>query len=209
LNDCLACSGCVTTAESILIEQHSITDFLEKVKKYKCSIITISPQARSSLSLHFKMDDLQTHLALLLFFNKLGANYFFDQSFGIDIAQSEAQIEFVTKLKELEAGNKSSLPLLCSECPGWVCYAEKVVKSDAINHMSKVKSPQQILGNLLKEYAPAKLGLNREDIYHLSIQPCYDKKLEATRKEFESKITRFIYIIRGYGKRSRHCYYSW
>lgn len=133
------------------------------------------------------MNDLQVHLSLLLFFNKLGAHFFFDQSFGIDIAQVEAQKEFLQKLQEFESGNKMALPLLCSECPGWVCYAEKVVKSDAINHMSKVKSPQQILGNLIKEHLPGKLGINRDEIYHLSIQPCYDKKLEATRKEFESK----------------------
>lgn len=33
LNDCLACSGCVTSAETILIEQMSITEFLSKVPK--------------------------------------------------------------------------------------------------------------------------------------------------------------------------------
>jgi len=31
LNDCLACSGCVTTAESLLVEQMSIVEFLGKV----------------------------------------------------------------------------------------------------------------------------------------------------------------------------------
>lgn len=31
LNDCLACSGCVTTAESLLVEQMSVNELLNKV----------------------------------------------------------------------------------------------------------------------------------------------------------------------------------
>ena len=33
LNDCLACSGCVTTAETMLIEQQSYSQILEVLKK--------------------------------------------------------------------------------------------------------------------------------------------------------------------------------
>ena len=40
-----------------------------------------------------------------------------------------------------------------------------------------MKSPQQILGSLVKQD-------KSKNIYHLSIQPCYDKKLEASRKDF-------------------------
>ena len=36
----------------------------------------------------------------------------------------------------------SNLPLISSECPGWVCYAEKRVGDLALPHMSKSKSPQ-------------------------------------------------------------------
>lgn len=32
LDDCLACSGCVTSAEVVFIEQQSIKEFLEFVK---------------------------------------------------------------------------------------------------------------------------------------------------------------------------------
>lgn len=34
------------------------------------------------------------------------------------------------------------LPILASECPGWVCYAEKTIGEEAFPFMSKVKSPQ-------------------------------------------------------------------
>jgi iron only hydrogenase large subunit-like protein len=33
------------------------------------------------------------------------------------------------------------LPILSSECPGWVCYAEKTIGEEAFPFMSKIKSP--------------------------------------------------------------------
>lgn len=54
-------------------------------------------------------------------------------------------------------------PVLCSECPGWICYAEKVVGDTAIPFMSTVKSPQQLQGHLLKKVANRKLFVANED----------------------------------------------
>jgi iron only hydrogenase large subunit-like protein len=60
---------------------------------------------------------------------------------------------------------------------GWICYAEKTQGDYILPFISRVKSPQQILGSLVKK--------NRNEmIYHLSVQPCFDKKLEASRKDF-------------------------
>ena len=75
LNDCLACSGCVTTAETILIQEHNADDFFNKIKIFKHSIVSISPQARASLSLYYNTNDLIMHYALVLFFKELGIKY--------------------------------------------------------------------------------------------------------------------------------------
>ena len=72
---------------------------------------------------------------------------------------------------------EAKLPMLASACPGWICYAEKTQGEYIIPYISRVKSPQQILGSLIKKDK----NLN---IYHISVQPCYDKKLEASRKDF-------------------------
>lgn len=32
LSDCLACSGCITTAETLLIETHSVQEFMNKLQ---------------------------------------------------------------------------------------------------------------------------------------------------------------------------------
>ena len=71
------------------------------------------------------------------------------------------------------------LPLLSSECPGWVCYAEKTLGEEALPFMSKVKSPQQLCGRLLK------VAMQDTDVRFVTIMPCYDKKLEAVRPKLQ------------------------
>ena len=56
-----------------------------------------------------------------------------------------AFIEFCQRYKTSEKktkfyGKDSQMPLISSECPGWVCYAEKRCGQLALPHMSNVKS---------------------------------------------------------------------
>jgi iron only hydrogenase large subunit-like protein len=69
---------------------------------------------------------------------------------------------------------------------GWICYAEKT-HGYILPHISQVKSPQQVMGTLVKHLLPQHLGLELQpsQIYHVSIMPCYDKKLEASRIQFQ------------------------
>jgi len=75
-------------------------------------------------------------------------------------------------------------------CVGWICYAEKTHGDDVLPYISAVKSPQQVMGTILKRYACTSLGLLPEDIYHVTIMPCYDKKLEAAREDFIFEVER-------------------
>lgn len=51
LNDCLACSGCVTSAETVLLQHQSLKEF-----QAKCAdpdvivVVSVSPQSRASLA---------------------------------------------------------------------------------------------------------------------------------------------------------------
>lgn len=76
----------------------------------------------------------------------------------------------------------SKRPLLSSACPGWVCYAEKT-HAHILPHLSRLKSPQALTGTLLKTLLSKRLNVRPEQIWHLSIMPCFDKKLEASREE--------------------------
>ncbi|CAI5509062.1 unnamed protein product [Closterium sp. Naga37s-1] len=76
------------------------------------------------------------------------------------------------------------LPVLASACPGWVCYAEKAHGEYILPHMSRVKSAQQTMGALLKRFYASRLNTSPEQLYHVAVMPCYDKKLEAARDDF-------------------------
>ena len=73
-------------------------------------------------------------------------------------------------------------PIICSECPGWICYVEKVVKEPIIHLCSRIKTPQMIAGEILKKMF-AESGFPLDQICVASVNPCHDKKLESFRLE--------------------------
>jgi iron only hydrogenase large subunit-like protein len=46
------------------------------------------------------------------------------------------------------------------------------------------------MGSLVKDYFAGKHGLTPSQIYHVTVMPCYDKKLEASRQDFYSDLYR-------------------
>lgn len=80
-----------------------------------------------------------------------------------------------------------STPILSSSCPGWVCYAEKT-HPYVLPHLSKVKSPQALMGTILKTTLSRKLGIPPSRIWHVAVMPCFDKKLEASREELTDEV---------------------
>ena len=78
--------------------------------------------------------------------------------------------------------------MMTSSCPGWICYAEKTHGDFILPYISQVKSPQQIMGSLVKKYFNKTIGVNSNRIYHMALMPCFDKKLEASREDFFDEI---------------------
>ena len=74
--------------------------------------------------------------------------------------------------------------IITSECPGWICYAEKKVGNEAFKYMSKIKSPQQIFSILIRSVLKDKFG-NDDNYFISSIMPCFDKKIESVRNKDE------------------------
>lgn len=71
---------------------------------------------------------------------------------------------------------------------GWVCYAEKTHGNFILPYISVTKSPQQIMGSLVKYHYGQLKNLSPENIYHITVMPCYDKKLEASRQDFYNQL---------------------
>lgn len=85
------------------------------------------------------------------------------------------------------AAEQPSKPILTSSCPGWICYAEKT-HPHILPHLSRLKSPQALMGTLLKTTLSRKLGISPDRIWHVAIMPCFDKKLEASREELTDAV---------------------
>lgn len=186
LNDCLACSGCITSAESVLITQQSQTEVYKVLDEgKKVVVVSVSPQSRASIAANYDLSIEEVASKLNAFFKALGVSYVFDTTFSKDLALIESGREFVKRFK-----SKTDLPMLASACPGWICYAEKTHGNFILPFISSTKSPQQIMGSLIKDYYARTLGKRPDDIYHVTVMPCYDKKLEASRSDFYNDIYR-------------------
>ncbi|NXG66497.1 NARFL factor, partial [Hemiprocne comata] len=193
LNDCLACSGCITSAESVLITQQSHKELCKVLalnktaspSEQKLVVVSVSPQSRASLAARYKMCVLETAKKLTMFLKSLGkcVHYVFDTTFSRNFSLLESQREFVKRFRK-RSEDKKALPMLASACPGWICYAEKTHGSFIIPHISSTKSPQQVMGSLVKGCFAEQQHFPPDQIYHVTVMPCYDKKLEASRPDF-------------------------
>ncbi|EMD37926.1 hypothetical protein CERSUDRAFT_123742 [Gelatoporia subvermispora B] len=199
LNDCLACSGCITSAESVLITLQSHTEVLNFLESnpilpaaaHRTPVLSIAPQSLASLAAALSSSSARPVgpaevLARVRAFaiRVLGFEHVFDTTFARHIALLEHAREFSERRsgKGKEKG-VAPLPMLASACPGWVCYAEKT-HAEMLPFISAAKSPQQVMGTLVKEWMGAKWGRTPDQIYHVTVMPCYDKKLEASREDF-------------------------
>ncbi|XP_066833865.1 cytosolic iron-sulfur assembly component 3 isoform X1 [Anser cygnoides] len=191
LNDCLACSGCITSAESVLITQQSHEELCKILASNKAAapneqklvVVSVSPQSRASLAARCKLSVLETAKKLTAFLKSLGVHYVFDTTFSRNFSLLESQKEFVKRFRK-QPEDKKALPMLASACPGWICYAEKTHGSFIIPYISTTKSPQQVMGSLIKGHFAEQQHLTPDQIYHVTVMPCYDKKLEASRPDF-------------------------
>ncbi|KAJ6648935.1 putative cytosolic Fe-S cluster assembly factor [Pseudolycoriella hygida] len=201
LADCLACSGCITSAEGVLITQQSQEELLKvlnenndhkqsgKLDQIKTVVFTLCQQSCLSLAKRYQLDVEECARRLTGYFKKIGADYVLNTKIADDLALIEARNEFVERYRSetLDMTNKN-LPMLASSCPGWVCYAEKTHGTFILPYISTTRSSQQIMGVMVKEFLSKKLGVSSSRIYHVTVMPCYDKKLEASREDFFSEV---------------------
>jgi iron only hydrogenase large subunit-like protein len=82
----------------------------------------------------------------------LGFEHTYDTTFARHIALLEHSREFSERIS-----GHGKLPMLASACPGWICYAEKA-HHEMLPFISTTKSPQQIMGVLVKSWLARKWG---------------------------------------------------
>ncbi|KAI5369941.1 Putative Iron hydrogenase, large subunit [Septoria linicola] len=210
LTDCLACSGCVTSAEAILVSLQSHAEVLDTLDRYhelplpseqamtaeqvrehgKIFVASISPQARASLAATYNVSEREAgHMISQLLSGPLGLRSGGKHCSGFawvldtNVMRNMTLVAAADEVDQIQQGQKK--PVITSACPGWICYAEKT-HSHILPHLSRLKSPQALTGVLIKSVLAKKYGIDPSNVWHLAVMPCFDKKLEASRSELTS-----------------------
>ncbi|MDR1898837.1 MAG: [FeFe] hydrogenase, group A, partial [Treponema sp.] len=115
---------------------------------------------------------------------RLGFKTVFDTNFSADLTIMEEGSELVKRLTAAKGGDNGggAIPLITSCCPAWVDYMEKYY-ADMIPNFSTAKSPQQMMGAMIKAYWAGKAGVDPARVYSVSVMPCTAKKWETKRND--------------------------
>lgn len=141
-------------------------------------VVQIAPAVRVALGEEFGLEPgtiitKKIYAAL----RRLGFKTVFDTNFSADLTIMEEGTELVKRLTQ-----GGDIPLITSCCPAWVDYMEKYY-TDFIPNFSTAKSPQQMMGAMIKTYWAQKAGVDPAKIFSVSVMPCTAKKWETTRNE--------------------------
>lgn len=160
LNDCLACSGCMTLDEKKInladIQKHNVNIILSDyvvVDVYHKFVFESDPANKNNF-INFQ-DSLYKHLQNIFKLNK------------ILTTEKLRKINFNLILNELLSFTAEKKPLILTECPGVVTYIEKR-RPELIPYLSKILSMQQIAVFLLSD----------KNTKIISVMQCTDKSLE-------------------------------
>jgi iron-only hydrogenase group A len=127
---------------------------------------------------------------------RLGFDAVFDTDFSADLTIMEEGSELLSRLKKalVDKDPDAALPQFTSCSPGWILFAEHFYP-EFLPNISTCKSPQQMMGSLVKTYYAEKIGRKPEDICMVSIMPCTAKKFEAQRAEMNDSGVQDVDIV--------------
>ena len=98
LHDCLACSGCVTTAEAVLVESQGPEFFRAgAADPAKTLVVSLSGQAIASLAVSAGLSHGEATARLSGLFRRWGARFVFDVASAQDITLLETYAEFAAR----------------------------------------------------------------------------------------------------------------
>ncbi|XP_071968699.1 nuclear prelamin A recognition factor [Engystomops pustulosus] len=195
LSDCLACGNCVTSEEGTKIfaqNQKELFKVLSLNKKcdtslHRLVVASVSPQSVPYFAVKFQLSVCEAARKLCGFLKSLGVSHVFDTTIAADFSILETQKDFIQRFRR-QSQDEHAFPMFASACPGWVQYAERVLGDLVTPHICTAKSPQQIMGSLVKGYFASQKNLSPDKIFHLAVAPCYDRKMEALREDYYTEL---------------------
>ncbi len=177
---CVSCGQCITVCPTgALSERDDTAKVWEAINDpEKIVIVQTAPAVRAALGEEFGMP-IGTNVEgkMVAALHRLGFDKVFDTDCAADFTIVEEANELVGRIK-----NGGKLPMITSCSPGWVKFAE-LYYPELLDHLSTCKSPQNMMGGLLKTYYAEKNGIDPEKIVSVSVMPCTAKKFEVGREE--------------------------
>lgn len=182
---CIYCGQCLMHCPAGAFEAESEFEkiesaFAEAIAGGKTIIFQFAPSIRACLGEEFGLApgiDLTGQIIAGL--KQLGANFVFDTACGADFTTFAEANEGLFRIQQ----NKN-LPILSSCCPSWTRFVE-VYWPQFIPHLATTRSPQVILGGLIKTYWAKQKNIAPENIIVVSAMPCIAKKYEITKEELK------------------------
>ncbi|MGD9641415.1 MAG: NADH-dependent [FeFe] hydrogenase, group A6 [Elusimicrobiales bacterium] len=180
VSSCINCGQCINVCPTgALTETSDIQPVLDALSdKEKYVVVQHAPSISVSLAEEFGLPagtDVNGVMTAAL--RKMGFKAVFDTSFSADLTIMEEASELAHRVK-----TGGVLPMFTSCSPGWIKFIETFYP-EMLPHLSTCKSPQQMLGAMIKTYYAKKQGLDPAKIYSVSVMPCTAKKFEVTRPE--------------------------
>jgi iron-only hydrogenase group A len=177
-SSCVNCGQCIMVCPTgALSEKSSIAEVQAAfADPKKHMVVQYAPSITVSLAEEFGMPagtDMNGVLNAAL--RRMGFKNVFDTSFSADLTIMEEASELIHRVV-----NGGKLPMITSCCPAWIKYAETFAP-EFIPNLSSCKSPQQMLGAVIKSYFAESEKIAAEDLFSVSIMPCTAKKFECER----------------------------
>jgi len=180
VSSCINCGQCVAVCPvGALVETRAIDEVRAALADpKKIVVVQHAPSVSVSLAEEFGLKpgtDVDGPFVTAL--RRLGFAWVFDTAFTADLTIMEEASELAHRL-----AHGGVLPMMTSCSPGWVKFVEQFYP-DLIPNLSTCKSPQQMLGAVVKTFLAERLGVDPDRIYSVAIMPCTAKKFEAGRPE--------------------------
>ena len=178
---CVRCGQCALHCPvGAIYENHSTRKVWDKLADGSIvGVAQIAPAVRVALGEEFGLEPgVISTKKIYAALRRIGFKYVFDTNFSADLTIMEEGTELIGRLLK----DKGEIPLFTSCCPAWVDYAEKNCH-DLLPNVSTAKSPQQMMGAMIKTYWAQKTGIEPSKIFSVSIMPCTAKKYERKRND--------------------------
>ena len=180
--NCIYCGQCIEACSVAALREKSYTEqVFDAINDPNIHVVVqAAPSVRAAIGEEFgvKMGTPTTG-KMTAALRRLGFDRVFDTNFSADLTIMEEANELLHRIN-----NGGKLPMITSCSPGWVRFCE-MKYPDFIENMSTCKSPQQMMGALIKTYYAEKNNIDPKSILSVSVMPCTSKKTEANRPEMQ------------------------